>query len=426
MSQLSPLDVAFLCMEDASNPMHLGAVATFAPRNPVHPARIVALLCERALEVPALRRRVRFSWVPPGGASWVDDPAFAVEDHVVGHHLRGRRGFAELVSHVMAQPLDLGRPPWEVHVITGVTGGRFAVVVKMHHALCDGMKAVGLGLRLMDGFDQVPDVGVPAARTGVVDGVKGLVRAAGIASDVVRSARPPARRSPVVSLSSRRRHVVMARLGVDEVHRVRRTCGGTVNDVMLALVTGALRQWLAAHGCADEGSTLRALVPVARRGAGGAGNRISGYLCELPVGEVDPLERLRLVREDMGRHKAAGADRGAGALPLLAEHIPSVVHRIAAPIAGKCAPLLFDALVTSVPLPAVRLELDGAELREVYPVPPVAAGHAVGVAVSSYRSGVHVCLHTDQPWMAESRWLQQALRTELAALHRRVPAQSRR
>ncbi|MEJ2858335.1 MULTISPECIES: wax ester/triacylglycerol synthase family O-acyltransferase [unclassified Saccharothrix] len=426
MSQLSSLDVAFLCMEDASNPMHLGAVATFSPRNPVHPARIVALLCERALEVSALRRRVRFSWLPPGGASWVDDPSFAVEDHVVGHHLRGRQGFAELVSHLMAQPLDLDRPPWEVHVVTGLPGGRFAVVVKMHHALCDGMKAVGLGLRLLDGFEHVSDVGVPAQRTGVVDGVKGLVRAAGIASDVVRSARPPARRSPVVSLASRRRQVVMARLGVEEVHRVRRVYGGTVNDVMVALVTGALRQWLVAHGCADEGSTLRALVPVARRGSGGAGNRISGYLCELPVGEADPQERLRLVREDMERHKAAGTDRGAGALPLLAERIPSVVHRIAAPIAGKCAPLLFDALVTSVPLPAVPLHLDGAELREVYPVPPVAAGHAVGVAVSSYRSGVHVCLHTDQPWMAESRWLQQALRTELAALHRRVPAQSRR
>lgn len=425
MSQLSSLDVAFLCMEDAGNPMHLGAVATFAPRNSVHPARIVALLCERAGEVGALRRRVRGAWVPPGGAMWVEDPSFAVEDHVVGHHLRGRAGFADLVSRVMAQPLDLGRPPWEVHVITGLAGGRFAVMVKMHHALCDGVKAVGLGLRLLDGFERVPDVGVVGRRTGVVEGVKGLVRAAGIASDVVRSARPLVRRSPVVSSSSRRRQVVMARLGVEEVHRVRREYGGTVNDVVLALVTGALRQWLVAHGAADAGSTLRVLVPVARRGDGAAGNRISGYLCALPVGEADPVERLRLVREDMGRHKAAGADRGAGALPLLAELIPSVVHRIAAPIAGKCAPLLFDALVTSVPLPPVPLALDGAELREVYPVPPVAAGHAVGVAVSCYRSGVHVCLHTSEPWMAESRWLQQALRTELAALHRRVPAQSR-
>uniref|UniRef100_UPI0031DFA734 wax ester/triacylglycerol synthase domain-containing protein n=1 Tax=Saccharothrix mutabilis TaxID=33921 RepID=UPI0031DFA734 len=424
MTRLSSLDVAFLCMEDAANPMHLGAVATFVPRTPVHPARIVGLLCERAREVAALRRRVRFSWVPPGGAAWVEDPAFAVEDHVVGHHLRGG-DFADVVSRVLARPLDLDRPPWEVHVVTGIGGGRFAVVVKLHHALCDGMKAVGLGLRLMDGMAAL-DVPVGTTRRGgVVESVKEVARAASIASDVVRGARPPARRSPVVSLSARRRQVVMARLGVDEVHRVRRVYGGTVNDVALALVTGALRRWLLAHGCAEEGSTLRALVPVARRGAGGQGNRISGYLCALPVGEGDPVARLRLVREEMARHKAAGSGRGAGALPLLAERIPPVVHRIAAPLAGRCAPLLFDALVTSVPLPAVALRLDGAELREVYPVAPVAAGHAVGVALSSYRSGLHVCLHTNQPWLAERRWLPQALRGELAALHRRIPAESR-
>lgn len=430
MTQLSSLDVAFLCMEDATNPMHLGAVATFTPHTPVHPARIVSLLSERALEIDALRRRVRFSWVPPGGATWVDDPGFAVEDHVMGHHLRGNdrsERFGAVVSHLMSKPLDLDRPPWEVHVVTGLGGGRFAVVVKMHHALCDGMKAVGLGLRLLDGMERGPAIPTTTdRRTGLVESVKEVARAASIASDVVRSARPPVRRSPVVSLSTRRRQVVMARIGVDEVHRVRRESGGTVNDVMLALVTGALRQWLVAHGSADEGTTLRALVPVARRGTTQAGNRISGYLCELPVGEADPLQRLRLVREEMARHKAAGAERGAGALPLLAERIPPVVHRIAAPIAGKCAPLLFDALVTSVPLPAIPLRLDGAELREVYPVPPVAAGHAVGVALSSYRSGVHVCLHTNQPWLAESRRLQHALRTELAALHRRVPAESRR
>lgn len=311
MTRLSSLDVAFLCMEDAAHPMHLGAVATFVPRTPVHPARIVGLLCERAQEVAALRRRVRFSWVPPGGAAWVDDPSFAVEDHVIGHHLR-RGDLAEVVSRVMARPLDLGRPPWEVHVVTGIGGGRFAVVVKMHHALCDGMKAVGLGLRLMDGMGSL-DVPVGSARRGgVVESVKEVARAASIASDVVRSARPPVRRSPVVSLSARRRQVVMARLGVDEVHRVRRVYGGTVNDVVLALVTGALRQWLLAHGCAEEGSTLRVLVPVARRGSGGEGNRISGYLCSLPVGEGDPVARLRIVREEMARHKAAGSERAPG------------------------------------------------------------------------------------------------------------------
>jgi WS/DGAT/MGAT family acyltransferase len=426
--QLSSLDVAFLCLEDDRNPMHLGAVATFAPHRPVHPARIVALLCERAQEITRLRKRTQVSWLPLGGASWVDDPRFTAEDHVFGHHLRGHGGeerFAALVSHLMAQPLDLSRPPWELHVITGLAGGRFAVVVKLHHSLCDGMKAVGLGLRLLDDLDRElppspdPEPEPVGFATTVVDSLKDLAHTAGIAKSVLGSTRPPAYRSPVLTRSSRARQVVMARLGMDEVQRVRRQHGGTVNDVLLALVTGALRQWLSAHDSAGEGATVRALIPVSQRcrdPRGGAGNQISGFLCELPVGEPDAGARLRSVRADMDRHKAAGSGRGAGALPLLAARLPSMLHRVAGPIAGRCAPLLFDALVTTVHLPALPLTLDGAELKEMYPIAPVAAGHSVGIALSAYRTGVHVCLHTNQPWMSDSRWLLGALRRELAAL----------
>ncbi|MET1071819.1 MAG: wax ester/triacylglycerol synthase family O-acyltransferase [Umezawaea sp.] len=426
--QLSPLDVAFLCLEDDKNPMHLGAVATFAPHHPVHPARIVALLCERAQEIPKLRKRTRVSWMPLGGASWVDDPRFTVEDHVAGHHLRGHGGedrFAELVSTLMAQPLDMTRPPWELHVVTGLTGGRFAVVVKLHHALCDGLKAVGLGVRLLDdlGRDlpaaQESELAPVGLATSVVDSVKGFANTATIASAVLRSARTPSTRSPVLTRSSRPRQVVMARLGLDEVQRVRKQHGGTVNDVLLALVTGALRQWLVAHDSAGEGTTVRALIPVSQRARdprGASGNRISGFLCELPVGESDARERLRVVRADMDRNKAAGPGRGPGALPLLADRIPAALHRLATPFAGRCAPLLFDAVVTSVHLPALPLKLDGAELKEMYPVAPVAAGHAVGIALSVYRNGVHICLHTNQPWISGSRWLLTALRRELASL----------
>ena len=425
--QLSPLDVAFLCLEDDKNPMHLGAVATFTPHQPVHPARIVALLCERAQEISQLRKRTRVSWLPLGGASWVDDPCFAVEDHVAGHHLRGHGGedrFAELVSSLMAQPLDMSRPPWELRVITGLAGGRFAVVVKLHHALCDGMKAVGLGLRLLDDLGrELPSTSVEPSPVGLAASVFGslkeLAGTVDIASAVLRSARTPGTRSPVLTRSERPRQVVMARLGLGEVQRVRKRHGGTVNDVLLALVTGALRQWLVAHDSAGEGSTVRALIPVSRRSRdprGTSGNQISGFLCELPVGEPDARERLRVVRAAMDRNKASGAGRGAGALPLLADRIPAAVHRLATPLAGRCAPLLFDALVTSVHLPALVLKLDGAELKEMYPVAPVAAGHAVGVALSVYRSGVHICLHTNQPWISGSRWLVGGLRRELAAL----------
>jgi len=415
--QLSPLDIAFLAMEGTANPLHIGAVAMFAPTLPVHPARIAAVLCERAQEIPRLRQRARTSLL--GGARWVEDPGFVPEDHVFTHHVRGRDRFATLVSHLMAQSLDLTRPPWELHVITGLTGGRFAVVAKLHHSLCDGMKAVGLGLQLFDESRlSIPDL--PAQRSrSMLPSLRGIKDTIDIASSVLMNTRPPTLNSPVLTASTRPRRVVMSRLDLADVHRIRRAHGGTVNDVLLALVTGALRHWLSAHDSAGPSAVVRALIPVnqrSRSGDAGAGNQISGFLVSLPVGEPDPVERLRSVREQMESAKAAGPDRGAGALPLLADKVPPLVHRLAAPVVGRCAPLLFDTLVTSVPLPSVPLSLDGAALCEMYPVAPVAPGHAVGVALSVYRGSVHVCLHTNQSWMSDSQWLDGVLRRELAAL----------
>lgn len=417
---LSPLDIAFLAMEGNSNPLHLGAVATFAPSTPVHPARIAAVLCERAVEIPRLRQRARTSLL--GGARWVEDPGFAPEDHVFTHHVRGRERFATLVSHLMAQPLDLARPPWELHVITGLAGGRFAVMAKLHHSLCDGMKAVGLGLQLFDASRlSIPDVPEQPSRSMIpsIPSLRGIKDTLDIASSVLMNTRPPTLNSPVLTASTRPRRVVMSRLDLADVHRIRRAHGGTVNDVLLALVTGALRHWLSAHDSAGPTSVVRALIPVNQRSRSGdaaSGNQISGFLVALPVGEPDPLARLRSVREQMESAKAAGPDRGAGALPLLADKVPPLVHRLAAPVAARCAPLLFDTLVTSVPLPSVPLALDGAALCEMYPVAPVAPGHAVGVALSVYRSSVHVCINTNQSWMSDAQWLDGVLRRELASL----------
>jgi WS/DGAT/MGAT family acyltransferase len=418
---LSPLDIAFLAMEGNNNPLHLGAVATFAPSTPVHPARIAAVLCERAQEIPRLRQRARTSLL--GGARWVEDPGFAPEDHVFTHHVRGRERFATLVSHLMAQSLDLARPPWELHVITGLTGGRFAVVAKLHHSLCDGMKAVGLGIQLFDPSRlSIPDAPAPVSRSIIpsLPSLRGIRDTIDIASSVLMNTRPPTLNSPVLTSSTRPRRVVMSRLDLADVHRIRRAHGGTVNDVLLALVTGALRHWLSAHGSAGPSSVVRALIPVNQRSRSGdaaSGNQISGFLVALPVGEPDPVERLRDIREQMETAKAAGPDRGAGALPKLADKVPPLVHRLAAPVMGRCAPLLFDTLVTSVPLPSVPLSLDGAALCEMYPVAPVAPGHAVGVALSVYRSSVHVCLNTNQSWMSDAQWLDGVLRREVASLH---------
>jgi WS/DGAT/MGAT family acyltransferase len=240
----------------------------------------------------------------------------------------------------------------------------------------------------------------------------------GIASSVLRSARyAPA--MPLATVSSPGRQVELLRLRLADLQRVRRQHGGTVNDVLLAVVAGALRHWLIGRGHFVDDLTLRALIPVstrARRGNPAAGNQLSGFLCELPIGEPDPVARLRAIRAAMDRNKAIGARRGPGAIPVLADQLPAALHRLLTPLVGRCAPLFFDTLVTNVPLPAIPLYLDGAELQELYPLAPLAPDHALGVALSRYRDAVHVGLHACRAALPDLERLGGAVARALAEL----------
>lgn len=161
-------------------------------------------------------------------------------------------------------------------------------------------------------------------------------------------------------------------IDIDDVHRIRKSEGGTVNDVLIALVAGALRRWLDERGDGSAGVRPRALIPVSKRRPRTAhpqGNRLSGYLIRLPVNDADPLSRLDTVRSAMDRNKDAGPNRGAGAVALLADHVPALGHRLGGPLVGQAARLWFDILVTSVPLPSIGLKLGGNPVTEVYPSP---------------------------------------------------------
>ncbi|MGW4060560.1 wax ester/triacylglycerol synthase family O-acyltransferase [Amycolatopsis sp. NPDC004747] len=403
-SPLSALDVAFLCLESETTPMHMGAVVTFTARGSVDPAALTALLAQRAARLPKLRQRARAELFPPGSASWSDDPAFVAADHI--HHvvlssLYEPDPLAAYASRWIAEPLDTSRPLWDLTLVTGLPAGKFALLLKLHHALTDGAGAYAVAAGLLDGV-KLPERNpspIPAPRS-TLDTVKDALGTvwgqAGIASSLVRAARPPL--SPVSAPPSPERRLGFVRLPLTELRRVRRAHGGTTNDVVLAVLSGALREWLVNRGQRADGRTLRALIPVSVRGRAGeqlGGNKLSGYLCDLPVGEDDPVERLRAVRRAMTRNKAAGPSRGAGALPLLADHVPPLLHRLGTRTAGQAAPMLFDLVVTTVPLPPARLSLDGARLAEVYPFVPLAPRHAVGIAVATYRDSVHIGLQAN-------------------------------
>lgn len=442
--RLSALDMSFLCMENANSPMHLGAVAVFHPAQQVRPEALVKLLAQRARRVPRMRCKVSTTVLPPGGAAWVEDPVFNPRNHILHHRLEagGRDDLAALVSEVMTEPLDRNRPLWQLHLVSGLEGGRFALVAKMHHAMCDGQGAIGLGLGLLDGGEKAaPEpaarVAEPAqaashpslvslARQGagllsrpdhlVGDVLDRAGTALDIASAVLGRMRAP-QPSPLLTAPSGTRRAAFAGLDLRELMRIRRKRGGTLNDLLLAVVAGAMRHWLTAHG--QPLDVLRALIPASQRPRSNGsddGNQLSAYLCDLPLGEPDPVRRLALIHEAMDANKAAGPRRGAGALPVLAGLLPPAMHRFAAPLAAYAAPLLFDIVVTSVPLPPLPLHLGGARMEELYPIAPLASGHALAIGMSRYRDAVHIGFYADGAALPDMEKLTEALPIALAEL----------
>ncbi|MGW9453922.1 wax ester/triacylglycerol synthase family O-acyltransferase [Streptomyces sp. NPDC055632] len=443
---LAPLDLAFWHLESTAHPLHLGALAHFGPVPAPpggEPADVLELLARRAAAVPRLRMRVRDVLLPVGGAAWSADPDFDVRRHVREMTLPGADFAAEttrLAAELMERPVERGLPPWEMYLLSGAPDGSFAVLVKLHHALADGMRAVAIGAGIFDeiaagnrsarrsrpvpprpplsGFPGLPG---PGRLLGIArDRLGDLGRAVEVGASVVRASRLDGRPTAALAAhSSGTRRIATATLPLDRVHRVRRATGGTANDVLLAVVAGALRRWFDERGLPLPGADLRALVPVSRRRPGappGPGNSLSGYLLDLPVTEPDPAARLAAVRRAMDRNKAAGPFRGAGAVALLADRLPPLAHRFGAPFASGAARLLFDLLVTQVPLPRSALSLGGAPLRALFPMAPLARGQSLAVAMSPYDGRVHIGLVADGAAVPDLDALAAALTTELDLL----------
>ncbi|KWW97458.1 hypothetical protein TH66_17590 [Carbonactinospora thermoautotrophica] len=449
--RLSSLDVSFLCLERSEAPMHIGAVAVFTSASRTDPEALTQVIAERARRIRRLRQVVRPTWLPPGGAAWVEDPGFDPAWHVRHRRLPApgtRDDLAAEVAGLMSTPLDRSRPLWEVHLLTGLVDGGFALLLKLHHALADGLRALQIGASLVDGpseacaytEDAPADPGAFLARgagevlawsrqlldpravtdmprlvTDTVPRLAGHTYAA--ATSVLQVALAPAPGSPVNGQLGRARQFAVATVGLDDVRRVRKEHGGMVHDVLLATVAGALRRWLLAHWPDTDGPDLRVMVPVSRRRRGdGGGNRLAWYVVDLPVGEPDPVVRLHRVRAAMERSKAAGPAAGPGVIALLADRLPPVVHRVATPWAGRLAPRLCNMMVTSVPIPNVPFRLGDAELRELFPVPPLAPGQRIGFGISTYRGVAHFGINADHATVPDLPLLAKAIPVALAEL----------
>ena len=438
--RLSPLDVSFLYMEGSTTAMHVGGVATFEPpEGGFDYDRLVELISQRIALVPRYRQKVRQIPGRIANPVWVDDEDFDVTYHVRRSALP-RPGteeqLRELVGRLQSRQLDRSRPLWEIYLVEGLEHGRVAVITKTHHAMVDGVSAVDIGTVILDltptprevpeddwqprrepgaaalvteavtDLVRRPTQALDTARSAVVDARATVGKVAGVAGGVLAQARTMARSAPSSPLNvtiGEQRRFAMAKTDLDDYKRVRKAHGGTVNDVVLATVSGALRTWLLTRGeSVTPATTIRAMVPVSVRAEGeSGGNRVSSYFVDLPVGEGNPVMRLHQVSFAMRGHKESGESVGADALVQLTGFAPPTIHALGARVASGFSKRLFNLVVTNVPGPQFPLYAAGARMLEMYPVVPLSKGQAVSVGLTSYNGGVFYGLNADRDAMPD-------------------------
>jgi WS/DGAT/MGAT family acyltransferase len=230
----------------------------------------------------------------------------------------------------------------------------------------------------------------------------------------------PAPSSPLNAAIGEQRRYGVARTSLDDYKLVRKEHGGTINDVVLATVAGALRGWLLFRGeSVTPATTVRAMVPVSVRAdadAGILGNRVSAVFVDLPVGEPSPIMRLSQVSYAMKGHKESGQSVGADALVAMSGFAPPTLHAMSARLANGLTRRLFNLVVTNVPGPQVPLYAAGARLLEMFPVVPLAAGQAVSIGLTSYDGGVYYGLNADRDTMADVDVLASLIEESLAEM----------
>lgn len=431
--------------------MHVGGVAVFDPAMPpLDHARLTDLVRQRLPLVPRYRQRVR---KVPGGIArpvWVDDPDFDLDYHVRRATLPrpgSEQQLHELVARLMARPLAADRPLWEVYLVEGLDTGQSVVVTKTHQAMVDGVSAVDLAEVMLDltpkrrrmaaevwsprpepnpvelVVDAVTDLVrrptelVDTAKVALMDARATVTRLAGAAGGLFAAARTAARPAPDSPLNAdigESRRFAVARTDLDDYKAVRNFLGGTVNDVVLATIAGAMRVWLLSRGEPVRASTVvRTMLPVSLRGSR---RRVGTYLVDLPVGEPSPAMRLHQISYLMKAHQEAGQAVGADALIRLSGFAPPTLHALGARAASGLSRRLFNLVVTNVPGPQRPLYAAGAPLSEVFPVVPLARGQAVALGVTSYNGRVFYGLNADRDAMDDVDTITSALSESLIEL----------
>jgi WS/DGAT/MGAT family acyltransferase len=464
--RLTSLDASFLYLEESTTAMHVGSVMVFEPpREGFDYDRLVGIIGSRIGAIPRFRQKVRDVPGRIANPVWVDDESFDMSYHVrrAGLPRPGTdRQLQDFVARVQPRRLDRTHPLWEVYLVEGLSGGRFAIVTKTHQALIDGVNALDIAHVLVDAVkggeldeelvpwdpqrspssvELVTEALVDAVRrpTQVVDLVRGgvndalnvAVRAAESAghllSTVARTAARPAPDSPLnAEIGSARRWVMIA-TDLEDYRRVRACLARgayaedvTINDVVLATIAGGFRTWLLGRGePVSAATTVRAMVPVSIYGDDPSGmyaNQVMACVVNLPVGEPGASMRLHQIAFAMRQQMEGGQAVGATSLANLAGFAPPTLHALGARVGSAMSRRLYNVMITNVPGPQTPLYAGDAKMLSTYPVTPLAKGQALSIGITSYDGGVYYGLNADRGAMPDVDVLGQSILESLEEL----------
>ncbi|MBM9468209.1 wax ester/triacylglycerol synthase family O-acyltransferase [Nakamurella leprariae] len=474
--RLSVLDTASLFSADAGSPTLVGGMVVLEPPAAGFDyAAMVDLIGSRLALVPRFRQRVQ---TVPGRLArpvWVDDAGFDLSYHVRRSALPppgSRAQLDDLIGRLISRPLDPHRPLWEIYVVEGLSGGRVALVNKTHPVLVDQLGAVDLAAAILDtartprpvadqpwiptpppsAVDLVvdavvdlaaqPTAAVDMARFAAADARAAAARLAGVAADAVRLASrvvTPVPRSVLTRTRSGQRRFATVRTDLDDFKAIRRAHGVSVNDVVLAVVTGAVRTYLLSRNEPVVPSTvLRATVPVSVRestarpgvaatpsgrvgvsgptGTAATGATVRSALVDLPVAEPNAVIRLHQVAWAMGAQLSGGQRVGADTLVELGRFAPPTLHALGARVARELSRRLSNVLITNVPGPQVPLYAGGLPVTAMFPVAPLVNGQTLAVSCTSYHGGVYFGLTADRDAIPDLADIGEALTESLVEL----------
>ena len=463
VTRLSASDASFYHLENSSTPMYVGTLSILRrPRSGLSYETLLETVERRLPQIPRYRQKVREVSLGLARPVWVDDSEFDITYHIRRSALPSPGSDAQLhdlVARLGSRQLDKSRPLWEMYLVEGLANNRMAIYTKSHQALVNGMTALEIGHVIADRTQKAPEFGediwIPAREpsdarlvagavgewvarpTAQLAAVRSAVTEVAINSeqllgvgrrvaDVARTvARGTAPSSPLNATVSRNRRFTVAGHRLDDYRLLRARYDCDVNDVVLAVVAGALRNWLMSRGePVTSTSTVRAMAPMSvypdgeidLAGPGQAISEVSPFLVDLPVGEGNAVVRLSQIAHATESHSTAASLVDARTIVTLSGFGPPTLHAMGIRVATSFSARQFNLLITNVPGAQKQMYVAGTKLLETYAVPPLLHRQVMAIGVTSYNGMLYFGVNADRDAMSDVDVMPSLLRESLEEL----------